>query len=139
MLDELSGPSDGEDAGGRAEILRSNSVELRIEGRASPSSRRGRREGQEPEATGSTAFIQCSTSMETNLTLSRMLAVDAAAEVVELLNRVGAASSSSSCPRYEEWFSSYNSSRHQGLETDYNKIHNRLLDASIMFHCNCTE
>ena len=114
-------------------------MELRIDGRASPSSLSGRPEGQDLKATGSTTFRQCSTSRQTDATLSRTLAVDAAAEVVELLNAVGTARSSSSCPCYEEWFSSYNSPRHQGLETDYNKIHDRLVDASILFDCTCNK
>ena len=124
------------------ESLDSNTLTVKIDARDSPSRRhalhdRNLRQRSRGLQTGGTTFNGCTTSEQSDLIQARSLALDASTEVVDHLTGVRQGSSSSECPRYDEWFNSYSSSRHNQLEVGYEEIRARLDDADVLFDCKC--
>ena len=144
---QLSEPGNSNGNNGNAfglqmENVRSNTLNLQIDARpapAPPSSSGGTRKNLRGLQSGSTTFNGCSSARQSTLLQARSIALTKSTEVVNLLTSVGNSQSSSSCPRYEEWFNSYNSVRHNELQDGYIKIRDDLESKLINFDCTCTQ
>eukprot|EP00579_Thalassiosira_antarctica_P000127 CAMPEP_0201868906 /NCGR_PEP_ID=MMETSP0902-20130614/2607_1 /ASSEMBLY_ACC=CAM_ASM_000551 /TAXON_ID=420261 /ORGANISM="Thalassiosira antarctica, Strain CCMP982" /LENGTH=509 /DNA_ID=CAMNT_0048394307 /DNA_START=41 /DNA_END=1571 /DNA_ORIENTATION=+ len=140
---QLSNPdNNGNAVGQQVESLDSNTLAVKIDARDSPSRGhalrdRNLRQRSRGLQTGGTTFNRCTESEQSDLIQARSLALDASTEVVDHLTGVRQGSSSSECPRYDEWFNSYSSSRHNQLEVGYEEIRARLDDADVLFDCKC--
>ena len=141
---QLSTPGQGNAFGQQVETLESNTLSIKVERRKpppTPSITRHRKKNLRRELqSGSTSFSGGCTSNEQSLLIeARQLALSVSNEVVGHITGVGQAQSSSSCPRYEEWFNAYDPVRHAELQEGYVNIRNQLEVENIVFDCSCND
>jgi len=83
--------------------------------------------------TGSTSFVSCSSTRQTQLTSARNSASTYAANAYNYL----AAGTTGS--RYTTWFGTYNSSRYSTVRTHFSSIKSAMDTAAVTFNCTCTD
>jgi len=130
---QLSNPDNN---GNAVETLDSNSLTLKVSARDDPFHLR--RRNLRGLQSGGTSFNGCTATRQSTINDARTKALSAATDAQSQINKVGSAGTASYCPRYDEWFGSYSSTRHSDLKTGYDLITARLNDASIRFDCTCT-
>ena len=128
--------SDPDNNGNAVETLDSNSLTLKVSAR--DDSFHLRRRNLRGLQSGGTLFNGCTATRQSTINDARTKALSAATDAQSQINKVGNAGTVSYCPRYDEWFGSYSSTRHSDLKTGYDLITARLNDASIRFDCTCT-
>jgi len=128
-------PSESYAAGGgwrqkSADRVVSNTLELFIEGRA-----KAMLQNVVPNAvSGTTSFVSCSASRQTDLINAR------AASSTYANNAVAFFSAGTSGPRYATWFGAYEASRYSTVSGHFTAIRNAVDTASPMtFNCTCTD
>jgi peptidyl-Lys metalloendopeptidase len=121
------------------ESLQSNTLTLKIDPRPSPSTEGRNLGGLRGLQSGSTTFTSCDAQQSSDLVAARSHALTASREALTVLSAVGSAQSTSSCPRYQTWFNTYNSGRHNELAGGYNLIVDKLENAQVTFDCKCKQ
>jgi len=89
--------------------------------------------------TGATTFNACSTTRQSLIREARKQALTQATSVVNLLTNVAKWGTAARCYRYDEWFGTYSSTRHNELKAGYEALRNRLNVSSVVFDCTCTK
>jgi peptidyl-Lys metalloendopeptidase len=117
------------------EILESNTLTIKIGDRPNPFQRNLRERNLQTLNT----FSSCTASQQTSIIEARSHAITASNNAVAIIESVGVSQSTNACPRYKEWFGSYDSSRHTELINGYRTSRDRLSSASIKFDCGCTQ
>ena len=115
------------------ESLESNVLTINIDARNTPT-----RALRERKLQSLNNFRSCDTAMQSAIIEARSRSVSAANDVIGVIDSVGRSSSSQSCPRYKDWFGSYEFNRHNELRNGYILSRDRLNSASITFDCSCT-
>ena len=118
------------------EILESNTLIIKIGDRANHF-HRNRRDERSLQTTLNT-FSSCSAAQQALIAEARTHATSASNDAVAIIESVGLLQSTSTCPRYKQWFGDYNLFRHTELKTGYVTSRDRLISASITFDCGCT-
>lgn len=110
-----------------AEGLKSNSVNLFVEGRAA--------KVREPEApsvvSGTSTYTKCTASQQSLVAAARN---DAAVYAADSLNYL---TSGATGARYTTWFGAYTSARYSTVKSHFTNIKNAMDTASMNFDCGC--
>ena len=117
------------------EILESNTLTIKIGNRVNPFQRNLRERNLQTLNT----FTRCTTAQQALIAEARTHAITASNDAVAIIESVGVSQSTSTCPRYKQWFGPYDSSRHTELINGYRTTRDRLSSASIKFDCGCTQ
>lgn len=119
------------------EILESNTLKIKIGNRVNPFQRNlcDERNLQ----TSLNTFSSCTTIQQASIIQARTHAITASNDAIAIIERVGLLQSTSTCPRYKQWFGDYYLSRHTELKTGYVTSRNRLNSTSIAWNCGCTQ
>lgn len=104
--------------------LKSNELEVTIEGRAAPLF-------DAAAVTGSTTYNRCTTTQQADIVNARAQASTYAANSLSYLT------ANNQGPRYTTWFGAYDSSRYATVKDHFTKISSAMDTAAIKFDCGC--
>ena len=117
------------------EILESNTLIIKIGDRTNHFQRNRR---DERRLQSLNTFSRCTTTQQALIAEARTNAITASNDAVAIIESVGLLQSTSTCPRYKQWFGDYSLSRHTELKTGYVTSRDRLISVVITFDCGCT-
>jgi len=106
------------------DALKSNSVDVSIEGRAAPLF-------EAAAVSGSTTYNKCTAAQQSDLVAARNQASTYAANSLAYLN------AGTQGPRYTTWFGAYDASRYNTAKSHYTNISNAMDTAPVKFDCGC--
>lgn len=89
------------------EILESNTLTIKIGNRATPF-QRNRSLRDERNLQSLNSFFRCTTTQQASIAEARTHAITASNDAVAIIESVGLLQSTSTCPRYKQWFGDFN-------------------------------